>query len=48
MKNIVEFPDLSKFAGKSIYLLALGSGSRAHCLLQSIAIILRFPLKTKN
>ena len=40
MKNIVEFPALSKFAGKLIYLIALGSGSRAYCLLKSIEIIL--------
>ena len=39
MKNVV-FPALSKFAVKSIFLNALGSGSKAYCLLKSIAIIL--------
>ena len=45
IKNVVVFPALSKFAVKSIFLNALGSGSKAYCLLKSIAIILWFSLK---
>ena len=40
IKNAVVFPALSKFAVKSIFLNTLGSGSKAYCLLKSIAIIL--------
>ena len=40
MKKIVVFPDLSKFAVKLIRWIALGSVSRACCLIKSFAIIL--------
>ena len=40
IKYNLVFPALSKFAQKLICLIALGSASRAYCLLKSIAIIL--------
>ena len=39
MKKIVVFLAQSKFQVKLVCLIALGSSSRAYCLLKSIAII---------
>ena len=40
MKKIIVFPAGSKFAVKLICWIALGSASRAYCLIRSIALIL--------
>ena len=45
IENIFAFRALSKFAAKLICRIALGSVSRACCLLKCIAIILQSSLK---
>ena len=45
MKKIVAFPAGSKFAVRLICWIALGSASRAYCLVRSIALNFQFSLK---